>query len=156
MHQRGIQRYKNGKSGAYTEEYHKLLGKSAWIVVRRLEHADAKSAVSLSEGDVATVFSQFGNVVDVRFLRHRRTGRFLGTAFVKFEDYRSAILAADEMNSNHESGKEVRLTAAGGADVRGIEVERCDEAEVVAAPDDGESYMAWIASLGIGEKTLTH
>ncbi|RNF26100.1 putative RNA-binding protein [Trypanosoma conorhini] len=155
MPPRGIQRHKNGKSGAYTEEYHSLLGKSAWVVVRQLDHADDKGAVSLSEGDVATVFAQFGEVVDVRFVRHRRTGRFLGTAFVRFADYRSAVLAADEMNSNHETGQEVRLTAAGAAAGRGIEVERCDEAEVVVLPDDVESYPAWVARLEAGGIALT-
>ncbi|RNF06868.1 putative RNA-binding protein [Trypanosoma rangeli] len=151
-----MQRHLNGKSGAYTEEYHRLLGRSTWIVVRHLDHADAKGAVILSEGDVATVFSQFGDVVDVRFVRHRRTGRFLGTAFVRFADYRSAVLAADEMNSNHETGQEVRLTAAGALAGRGIEVERCDEAEVVVLPDDVESYPAWVARLEAGRMSLTH
>ncbi|KAH9598671.1 RNA recognition motif domain [Trypanosoma melophagium] len=147
--QRGVQRYINGNSGAYTSSYHELLGKSPWIVVRHVDHssADGDNAVSLSEGDIATVFSQFGEVVDVRFVRHRRTGRFLGTAFVKFEDYRSGILAADEMNSHHETGKEVRLTAAAK---RGIEVERCDAAEVVVLPDGVESYATWLERMKRG------
>ncbi|KEG11116.1 putative RNA-binding protein [Trypanosoma grayi] len=152
--QKGMQRYQSGQSGAYTAAYHDLLGKSSWIVVRHLDHApasgatsDGVAAVSLSEGDVATVFSQFGNVVDVRFVRHRRTGRFLGTAFVKFDDYHSAMAAADVMNSNHEKGQEVRLTATA---TRGIEVERCDEAEVVVLPDSTESYPAWIDKIKRG------
>ncbi|CBH12141.1 RNA-binding protein, putative [Trypanosoma brucei gambiense DAL972] len=163
-----MQRYKEGRSGAYTETYHKLLGKSPWIVIRNIEHPggpnkrnrekvasggndlnandDECCSTSLSEGDIATVFSQFGEVIDVRLVRHQRTGRFLGTAFVKFEDYRSAILAADEMNSNHEKGKEVSLTTTGRApSQRGIEVARCEEVEVCALPSGAESYAEWLS-----------
>ncbi|KAG8341036.1 hypothetical protein TRVL_08135 [Trypanosoma vivax] len=152
MHAR-VQRFKDGQSGPYTEDYHRLLGCTPWIVVRRLDHCSGNKInsdknVALSEGDVATVFSQFGEVLDVRFVRHSRTGRFLGTAFVKFSDYRSSILAADIMNSHHEKGKEVRLTAVAVADgARGIEVGRCDEAEVVSLADGVESFALWVERL---------
>nr|CCC91282.1 putative RNA-binding protein [Trypanosoma congolense IL3000] len=156
-----MQRFKEGNSGAYSEAYHKLLGKSSWIVIRHLECSggpgkantssggDGVASGVPSEGDLATVFSQFGEVSDVRFVRNPRNGRFMGTAFVKFEDYRSCILAADTMNSNREKGKEVRLTASAkeGQGLRGIEVARCEEAEVCPLPSGAESYAEWLGKL---------
>lgn len=168
-----FRKYRDGDSGPYTEEYHHLLGRTPWIVIRRLLRGtvpayegsvngslnsgsgpngrDGPSSTSfpppvlssptpsssaatsllklspppqsaaasvssprareeLSEGDVATVFSQFGEVVDVRMVRHRKTGRPLGTAFVRFADFRSGIVAADEMNSHFEKGELICLT----------------------------------------------
>jgi RNA recognition motif-containing protein len=153
-----MKKFRNGNSGPYTAEYHALLGSTPWIMVRRLL-SDAQSATSegdgkpqLSEGDVATVFSQFGEVIDIRFVRHRKTGRFLGTAFVKFADFRSGILAADELNSDFEKGELFFLSAsqeaasAPGSEKKGITVERCEEAVVPALhSSDVETYPQWLS-----------
>lgn len=161
--QHGFRKYQKGNSGPFTEEYHNLLGTSPWIFVKRLlpplsasRSSQPPSALApsppsphLSEGDVATVFSQFGEVKDVRFVRHRQTGRFLGTAFIEFRDFRSAIIAADEMNSNFETGElcipypsdSISTTAesappsSSGGNMNkgaGIIVERCHENEIPA------------------------
>ncbi|CCW64121.1 unnamed protein product [Phytomonas sp. EM1] len=196
-----FRKYQKGNSGAYTEDYHKLLGKTPWIVVKNLVPRgvslypvnESKPPVaakphdaghvegdfecdssmppsfdsrllapsrpdSLSEGDVATAFSQFGNVVDVRFVRHRKTGHFLGTAFVCFENYLSGIVAADEMNSNFEDGDPVvldvrgtemaaagDLTAARAREL-GIVVERCEEVEIPrmgSTETSARGYAEW-------------
>lgn len=157
-----FRKFKKGSSGgAYTDAYHRLVGSSPWIIVKRLlpprrylaavnaagggklsknenimnnnrntttstsgsssnkhhHNSDhnaqtanksggaATSPFHLSEGDLVTVFSQFGEVADIRFVRHRKTGRFLGTAYIKFVDFRSGIAAADEMNSDPENGE---------------------------------------------------
>lgn len=126
------------------------------MVRRLLSHpqsgsSDDDGVPQFSEGDIATVFSQFGEVIDVRFTRHRKTGRFLGTAFVKFSDYRSGILAADELNSDVEKGEIFCLSAlqesatTQGAQ-KGITVERCEEAVVPALySEKAETYSHWLS-----------
>ncbi|KPI85991.1 hypothetical protein ABL78_4953 [Leptomonas seymouri] len=152
-----MKKFRNGNSGPYTAEYHALLGATPWIMVRRLlSHAPSGSPADdntpqLSEGDIVTVFSQFGEVTDVRCVRHRRTGRFLGTAFVKYADYRSGILAADELNSDAEKGECFFLSASQeattpGADQRGITVERCEEAVIPTLYNaEAETYAQWLS-----------
>ena len=51
-----------------------------------------------TEGDLAVVFSQFGEVVDVRFRRTGKQLEFTGKCYVRYEDPRSCILATDNMN----------------------------------------------------------
>jgi RNA-binding motif X-linked protein 2 len=58
----------------------------------------------LSEGDVITMFSQFGEVVDLHLPRRKTLdggqtlGARMGFAFLAYEDQRSTILAIDNMN----------------------------------------------------------
>lgn len=159
MH-RNFKKYQKGNSGSFTEAYHRALGASPWIYAKRLLPPSSSTITSpsatspsssssaevphLSEGDVATIFSQFGEVQDVRFVRHPKTGKFLGTAFILFKDYRSGILASDTMNSNFETGElcvlypctnnseEWTHSNGVGSTVNkgGIIVERCEESEV--------------------------
>lgn len=152
-----MKKFRSGNSGPYTADYHALLGDTPWIVVRRLlSHplsglSEEDSTPQLSEGDVATVFSQFGEVVDVRFVRHRKSGRFLGTAFVKFKDYRSGVLAADELNSDFDKGEHFFLSAAqtstpANGEQKGITVERCEETVVPQMYNtEAETYTQWLA-----------
>ncbi|CAM39339.1 conserved hypothetical protein [Leishmania braziliensis MHOM/BR/75/M2904] len=157
-----MRKYRSGNSGPYTTEYHALLGNAQWIVIRRLlrppltDVSDDGSTPQLSEGDIVTVFSQFGEIVDVRFVRHRKTGRFLGTAFVKFKDYRSGILAADELNSNYEKGEHFVLSAsqettASCSEQKGITVERCEEVVVPQLYNtEVETYAEWLCRHNVG------
>ncbi|KAG5476101.1 hypothetical protein LSCM4_05057 [Leishmania orientalis] len=152
-----MKKYRSGNSGPYTAEYHALLGSAPWIIIRRLlsqprmDMGEDRNSPQLSEGDIVTVFSQFGEVVDVRFVRHRKTGRFLGTAFVKFKDYRSGILAADELNSNYEEGENFFLSASlegsvSNSDQKGITVERCEEVVVPQLYNtEMETYAQWLS-----------
>lgn len=52
----------------------------------------------LTEGDVAIVFAQFGEIVDVNLVRDKVTGKSKGFAFICYEDQRSTDLAVDNMN----------------------------------------------------------
>ncbi|KAG9018828.1 hypothetical protein FRB90_009115 [Tulasnella sp. 427] len=52
----------------------------------------------LSEGDVITIFSQYGEVVDINMPRDKETGKTRGFAFLMYEDQRSTILAVDNLN----------------------------------------------------------
>eukprot|EP00796_Vickermania_ingenoplastis_P012874 gene12874-8752_t len=154
----GFKKHQHGSSGPYTDAYHQLLGRTPWIFVKRLLPAASRPTAGaslvlprspmpaapphLSEGDIATVFSQFGEVEDVRFVRHGKTGRFLGTAFVRFRDYRSGIAAANDMNSNFETGELCVLYLA--SPTRGIVVERCQEVEIPPPPAGSPTYADWL------------
>lgn len=62
-----------------------------YIIVRNLNYA-------VSEGDLVTMFEQFGTVVGAVLFRDKKTGASKGTAILKYEDPRSAILAVDNFN----------------------------------------------------------
>ncbi|KAI0068545.1 hypothetical protein BV25DRAFT_1986144 [Artomyces pyxidatus] len=64
---------------------------SAYIFVGGL-HFD------LTEGDVITIFSQYGEVADVNLPRDKETGKSRGFGFLMYEDQRSTILAVDNLN----------------------------------------------------------
>ena len=51
----------------------------------------------LSEGDIITIFSQFGEPVWIKLARDRETGKSRGFAWIKYEDQRSCDLAVDNL-----------------------------------------------------------
>lgn len=63
----------------------------------------------LNEGDVLTVFSQYGVPVHVRLVRHKDTGKSQGFGFLKYEDQRSTILAVDNLNGISVLGRTLRV-----------------------------------------------
>jgi hypothetical protein len=128
-----------GMYGCYTESYHQLYARSAWIVVRRF------ACRLLTEGDLATVFSQFGEVVDVRCQRSHKSGDMIGGGvFVRFQSTESAVLAADNMNSGKApNGHKVFLTAECKRLGIALAVDRCDESEVPQLAESVETYGEW-------------
>lgn len=52
----------------------------------------------LSEGDVLTIFSQYGNPVHLHLARDKETGKSRGFAFLKYEDQKSCDLAVDNLS----------------------------------------------------------
>ncbi|KAL8449190.1 hypothetical protein Emag_003710 [Eimeria magna] len=52
----------------------------------------------LTEGDVAIVFSQWGEPIDIVLVRDQKTGVPRGFGFLGYEDQRSTILAVDNAN----------------------------------------------------------
>ncbi|TFY74417.1 hypothetical protein EWM64_g9595, partial [Hericium alpestre] len=52
----------------------------------------------LTEGDVITIFSQYGEVMDINMPRDKETGKSKGFTFLMYEDQRSTILAVDNLN----------------------------------------------------------
>ncbi|CAG8761178.1 756_t:CDS:2, partial [Acaulospora morrowiae] len=59
----------------------------------------------LTEGDIISVFSQYGEVFDIQLVRDKKTGVSKGFAFLKYEDQRSTILAVDNLNNINVIGK---------------------------------------------------
>jgi RNA-binding motif protein, X-linked 2 len=51
----------------------------------------------LSEGDIITIFSQYGEPTFVNLVRDKETGESKGFAFLKYEDQRSTDLAVDNI-----------------------------------------------------------
>ncbi|RKF61927.1 RNA-binding motif protein, X-linked 2 [Erysiphe neolycopersici] len=53
--------------------------------------------LELSEGDIITIFSQYGEPTFVNLVRDKETGKSRGFAFLKYEDQRSTDLAVDNL-----------------------------------------------------------
>ncbi len=54
--------------------------------------------MQLTEGDVITIFSQYGEVMDINMPREKDTGKKRGFGFIMYEDQRSTVLAVDNLN----------------------------------------------------------
>ncbi|SCU89086.1 LADA_0E13608g1_1 [Lachancea dasiensis] len=63
----------------------------------------------LTEGDVLTIFSQYGVPVDVKLVRDQETGDSKGFGYLKYEDQRSTALAVDNLNGTTIAGKSLRV-----------------------------------------------
>ena len=80
-----------GLSGT-SSSWHDGYKDSAWIFVGGLPY-------DLTEGDIITVFSQYGEIVNINLVRDKITGKQKGYAFICYEDQRSTTLAVDNLNS---------------------------------------------------------
>ena len=63
----------------------------------------------LSEGDIITIFSQYGEPTHVHLVRDRETGKSKGFAFLKYEDQRSTDLAVDNLGGAQIMGRALRV-----------------------------------------------
>ncbi|KXN89471.1 RNA-binding motif protein, X-linked 2 [Leucoagaricus sp. SymC.cos] len=77
--------------GSGTASWHDDYKDSAYVFIGGL-HSD------LTEGDVITIFSQYGEVMDVNLPRDKETGKTKSFGFLMYEDQRSTILAVDNLN----------------------------------------------------------
>ncbi|RMZ69553.1 U2 snRNP component IST3 [Pyrenophora seminiperda CCB06] len=66
----------------------------------------------LSEGDIITIFSQYGEPVWVKLARDRETGKSRGFAWIKYEDQRSCDLAVDNLSGASIMDRLVRVDHA--------------------------------------------
>ncbi|KAJ6230339.1 RNA-binding motif protein [Anaeramoeba flamelloides] len=88
-----------------------LVGEASW-------HEDFKTSPyifiggldeRLTEGDIITVFSQYGTVIDIHLVKDKKTGKSKGYAFLAYEDQRSTILAVDNLNNADLLKKKLRV-----------------------------------------------
>ncbi|EHK99065.1 putative Zinc finger CCCH domain-containing protein 42 [Glarea lozoyensis 74030] len=63
----------------------------------------------LSEGDIITIFSQFGEPVYINLIRDKETGKSKGFAFLKYEDQRSTDLAVDNLGGSVIMGRTLKV-----------------------------------------------
>ncbi len=66
---------------------------------------------STSEDDLHSLFSQYGEVISVKFIMDRETGRFRGFGFVEMDDA-AAKQAIDALNGKEISGRALRVNEA--------------------------------------------
>jgi len=85
-----------------SSSWHETYRGSAWVFAGGLPF-------QLTEGDVLCVFSQWGEIEDLHLVRDEHTGKSKGFAFVKYEDWRSTVLAVDNMNGALLLGQTVRV-----------------------------------------------
>ena len=69
-------------------------------------------ARELTEGDLETLMSQFGVVTDLRLQRDGETGESKGYGWVAFADWRSTVLAVDNMNGAEVVGRKLGVDHA--------------------------------------------
>lgn len=66
----------------------------------------------LSEGDIITIFSQYGEPVWVKLARDKETGKSRGFAWIKYEDQRSCDLAVDNLGGSSIMDRIIRVDHA--------------------------------------------
>ncbi|KAI1747259.1 hypothetical protein F4782DRAFT_535624 [Xylaria castorea] len=66
----------------------------------------------LTEGDIITIFSQFGEPVFLKLARDKETGKSKGFGWLKYEDQRSCDLAVDNLGGAEIAGRLVRVDHA--------------------------------------------
>jgi len=66
----------------------------------------------LSEGDVITIFSQYGEPVWIKLARDKETGKSRGFAWIKYEDQRSCDLAVDNLGGANIMDRVLRVDHA--------------------------------------------
>ncbi|KAK3364521.1 hypothetical protein B0T25DRAFT_563533 [Lasiosphaeria hispida] len=66
----------------------------------------------MSEGDVVTIFSQFGEPVFLKLARDKETGKSKGFGWLKYEDQRSTDLAVDNFGGAEIAGRMIRVDHA--------------------------------------------
>ena len=63
----------------------------------------------LSEGDILTIFSQFGEPTYINLIRDKESGKSKGFAFLKYEDQRSTDLAVDNLGGASVMGRVLKV-----------------------------------------------
>ena len=63
----------------------------------------------LSEGDVLTIFSQYGEPTYINLIRDKDSGKSKGFAFLKYEDQRSTDLAVDNLGGASVMGRVLKV-----------------------------------------------
>lgn len=66
----------------------------------------------LNEGDLVTVFSQYGRVTRANLIRDSDTGKSKGYAFLCYDDERSTVLAVDNLNGIKLAGRTIQFVAS--------------------------------------------
>jgi len=77
--------------GSHNASWHDQYKGSAYVFIGGLNY-------EFTEGDVITIFSQYGEVMDVNLPRDKETGKTKGFGFLMYEDARSCVLAVDNLN----------------------------------------------------------
>ncbi|KYQ90105.1 RNA-binding region RNP-1 domain-containing protein [Tieghemostelium lacteum] len=77
--------------GKESASWHNDYSHSPYIHVRGLDYG-------LTEGDIISMFSQYGEIFECNLVRDKETKKSQGFAFIGYEDQRSTNLAVDNLN----------------------------------------------------------
>lgn len=66
----------------------------------------------LNEGDILTIFSQFGEIIDIDLIRDPITGRSQGFGFLRYLYQKSTVLAVDNFNGAKIFDRIIRVNHA--------------------------------------------
>lgn len=75
----------------YTASWHYKYRDSAYIFICGFPK-------EVTEGDLVIVFSQYGEIVDCRIVRDKKTGKSKGYGYICYENQKSTVLAVDNLN----------------------------------------------------------
>ncbi|KAJ1613111.1 putative RNA-binding protein [Cryptosporidium canis] len=89
-------------SKRYSDSWHSEYRHSSYIYISGLD-------LGLTEGDIAIVFSQWGEPIDVNLVRDKRSGLSRGYCFLAYEDQRSTILAVDNADGMSLLGRRIKV-----------------------------------------------
>lgn len=98
----------------YKDSAHIFIG-GAWMPALVSDTPSSNSYIppglppELTEGDVITIFSQYGEPVDINLPRDKSTGKARGFGFLMYEDQRSTILAVDNLNGAKVLNRTLRV-----------------------------------------------
>lgn len=93
---------KRGIAGDLRASWHADYRDTSWIFIGGLSR-------DLSEGDVLCIFSQYGEIEDFHLVRDEDTGESRGFGFLKYEDFRSTVLAVDNFNNATILGRQLHV-----------------------------------------------
>ena len=86
--------------------WHDTFSHSAYVYVGGLP-------LGLTEGDLLTICSQWGEIVHVDLCRDEETGKSKGFGFVAYEDQRSTVLAVDNLSGAKVGGRTLNVQHVG-------------------------------------------
>lgn len=96
--------------------------------------------LNLSEGDIVTIFSQFGEPTHINLIRDKDTGKSKGYGFLKYEDQRSTDLAVDNMSGS--------VVVKGGMQLR-VEHARYEKRKREGEEEEEMDNVRWDKVLGV-------
>ncbi|GMH86811.1 hypothetical protein TrVE_jg1949 [Triparma verrucosa] len=85
-----------------SSSWHADFSSSSWVFVGGLPK-------NLTEGDVLCIMSEMGEIDDINLKRSDDTGKFEGFGWVKYEDFRSAVIAVDGLGGQQILGRSIRV-----------------------------------------------
>ncbi|PBP16429.1 RNA binding domain protein [Diplocarpon rosae] len=93
----------------------------------------------LSEGDIVTIFSQFGEPTYINLIRDKENGKSKGFAFLKYEDQRSTDLAVDNLGGTVILGRILKVDHTRYKKKDGETEEGHDLTQLPPVQNEGES-----------------
>ncbi|EGC35081.1 hypothetical protein DICPUDRAFT_33993, partial [Dictyostelium purpureum] len=63
----------------------------------------------LTEGDIISIFSQYGEISECNLVRNKETGKSQGFCFIGYDNQKSTVLAVDNFNGIKVLGKTIKV-----------------------------------------------